>query len=271
MADDEAITTPALRRGVGPMTVWSRPIREGLFSSRSPERSARLAAVATLVVVAMLVSLNVAVHVLEVGAWLGPVVAVLLVVYARWSGLSWSELGLGRERLGSGVRWAMGAVAVIAGVYVLAVLLPATRAMFLDDRYHLSLRGALLSAFVVIPAGTVVVEEIAFRSVLWGMLARHARAKRVLIASSALFGLWHILPSLHLASSNRGVGDAFRSTGSAATVVVVAATVGFTAIGGAVAGELRRRSGSLLASVGMHWATNALGVLFGVVAWRLAG
>jgi hypothetical protein len=37
-----------------------------------------------------------------------------------------------------------------------------------------------------------------------------------------------------------------------------------------VAGELRRRSGSVFASVGMHWATNALGVLFGVIAWRLA-
>ena len=44
----------------------------------------------------------------------------------------------------------------------------------------------------------------------------------------------------------------------------------FTALGGVLAGELRRRSGSLFASVGMHWATNALGVLFGVLAWRLA-
>jgi hypothetical protein len=37
-----------------------------------------------------------------------------------------------------------------------------------------------------------------------------------------------------------------------------------------LASELRRRSGSLFASVGMHRATNAIGVLFGVVAWRLA-
>ena len=271
MADDEGNRTLASRRSLGPMTVWSRPSREGASRAHGTAPSARRAGLATLAVVAMLVAVNVAEHVLDVGAWLGPVVAVLLLVYARWSGLSWSELGLGRERLGSGAQWATGAVAVIAGVYVVGVFLPTTRVMFLDDRYHLSLRGALLSAFVVIPAGTVVVEEIAFRSVLWGMMARHARTTRVLIASSALFGLWHILPSLHLASANRGVGDAFRSTGSAATVLVVAATVGFTAIGGAVAGELRRRSGSLLASVGMHWATNALGVLFGVVAWHLAG
>jgi membrane protease YdiL (CAAX protease family) len=54
-------------------------------------------------------------------------------------------------------------------------------------------------------------------------------------------------------------------------VVAVAGTVGFTALGGVVIGELRRRSGSVLASVGMHWATNALGVLFGLLAWQLAG
>ena len=105
---------------------------------------------------------------------------------------------------------------------------------------------------------------------LWGMMARHSTRWRVLVISSRLFGLWHILPSLHLASANRAVGDAAGGAGSAATVLVVVATVAFTAVGGLVAGELRRRSGKVLASVGLHWATNALGVLFGLVAWRLA-
>lgn len=53
-------------------------------------------------------------------------------------------------------------------------------------------------------------------------------------------------------------------------VLVVAGTAAFTALGGAVAGALRRRSGSLLASAGMHWATNGLGVLLGLMAWHLA-
>jgi membrane protease YdiL (CAAX protease family) len=123
---------------------------------------------------------------------------------------------------------------------------------------------------VAIPVRTILVEEVAFRSVLWGMLARHASRWWVLGLSSALFGLWHVLPSLHLLSANRGVRDLLPSAGVAATVVVVVGTVALTALGGVVAGELRRRSGSLLASAGMHWATNSLGVLFGLVAWRLA-
>jgi membrane protease YdiL (CAAX protease family) len=54
-------------------------------------------------------------------------------------------------------------------------------------------------------------------------------------------------------------------------VLVVVATVVITAMGGVMAGVLRHRSGSVLASAGMHWATNALGVLFGLLAWHLVG
>jgi membrane protease YdiL (CAAX protease family) len=36
----------------------------------------------------------------------------------------------------------------------------------------------------------------------------------------------------------------------------------FTAAAGCLFCELRRRSGSLLAPMGLHWATNALGYLF---------
>jgi uncharacterized protein len=229
------------------------------------------AGVGTAVVVIVLVIINVAEHLLRGALWLGPVVVVALVCFARWTGLSWSQLGLGADRLWAGSRWGLGAVAVVAAVYLAGVLFPVTRSAFLDARYHLAVSGALLSAFVVIPVGTILVEEVAFRSVLWGMLARQFTTWRVLVTSSVLFGLWHILPSLHLAVANRGVGDAVRGVGGWATMLVVVVTVIVTAVGGAVAGELRRRSDSVLASVGMHWATNALGVLFGLLAWHMSG
>ncbi len=229
--------------------------------------SARRRWCGTGIVVAALAGLNVAIHLVRSSSlWLGPVAAVALLAYARLSGLSWVQLGLGRDRLRSGGVWGAGAIAAVGVVYLAGVLLPATRPAFLDARYHLDVAGALLSALVVIPVGTVLLEEVAFRSVLWGMLARHMTAWRVVVISSVLFGLWHVLPSLHLAEANRGVSDAVG--GRSAGVLVVLATVVFTALGGVVAGELRRRSGSLLASVGMHWATNALGVL--VRAGRMA-
>ena len=260
---------------VGPEACWDGNEQA---SSAPPSHSlqqldgARLsAAAATVVVVVVLVLLNLIEHLLHGALWLGPLVSVALLAFARWTGLTWSQLGLSPDRLRSGCRWAIGAIVVVAGVYLIGTLVPTTRQAFLDTRYRLTVPGALLSAFVVIPLGTVLVEEIAFRSVLWGTLARHARTSGVLVASSALFGLWHILPSLHLAAANQGVGNAVHGAGGSATALVVASTVAFTAVGGVLIGELRRRSGSVLASIGMHWATNGLGVLVGVLLWRVSG
>lgn len=228
--------------------------------------------VATGVVIATLVAVNVVQHLVWRAWWLGPVVAGALLAFARWNGLTWHELGLHRRRHRSGMRWGLGVIAAVAVVYLIGVLLPVTRTAFLDVRYHVGVGSALFAAFVTIPVTTILVEEVAFRSVLWAVLSRHAATWRVLLASSALFGLWHILPSRNIATANHGIGDVMASLGLAgagASVLVIAGVVLFTAIGGAVAGELRRRSGSILASAGMHWATNSLGVLFGILAWQL--
>ena len=226
----------------------------------------------TIVVIAALVVVNVARFMIPSGAvWISVTGALALLALGRWTGLSWAQLGLSRDRLRSGRRWALSAVIVVTGLYLVGLLIPVTRSAFLDDRYNLGVPGALLTAFVVIPLGTVLFEEVAFRSVLWGMLHRHTTTFRVMLISSSLFGLWHVLPSLHFASANAGVSGVAAEAGPSTTVMVVFSTVAFTAVGGLVAAELRRRSGSVLASAGMHWATNALGVLFSVAAWRMVG
>jgi uncharacterized protein len=223
----------------------------------------RLASGATVVVLA---GINVIDHTVHPPWWVRALEGAALVVWARLDGLTWSQLGLARDRLGAGCRWALGAIGLVAGVYVVGVLLPLTRPAFQDVRYDLPLPDALRTAFVVIPLGTVVLEELAFRSVLWGMLSRHQRPWQVLVTTSVLFGFWHVFPALNAGAANRGVADAVGGGGSAALVV---GTVALTTVGGLVFGELRRRSGSVVASAGAHWATNALGVLFGQLAWAL--
>jgi CAAX protease family protein len=248
------------------------PVRSPLWRTvAAPADDQRGAVLATLGLTTALAGVNVAKHLLPGGdVWFSVAAAGALLAFGRQQGISWAQLGLGRHRLLSGARWAAGVILVVAGAYVVGVLLPLTRQAFLDPRYHQAVPQALSTAFVVIPLGTVLLEEVAFRSVLWGMLSRHTTARWVLLGSSSLFGLWHILPALRFASAHRGLDPGGSHAGAAQTVAVVAGTVAFTALGGLVAGELRRRSGSLLASAGMHWATNALGVLFGVAAWRLA-
>jgi CAAX protease family protein len=190
--------------------------------------------------------------------------AVLLV--ARWDGCSWSDLGLGRVGLRRGLRWA----AVLGGVVLLGygavAAPPASREAFRDDRVaDLSAGAVAWKALVEVPLGTVLLEEVAFRGVLYAMLTRRYGGRVATAGSSALFGLWHVLPSLGLSRSNAAVASVAGSGGAAAAVGVVVA-VSVTAVGGVVLCELRRRSGSLLAPMALHWALNGLG--YGV-AWAV--
>jgi membrane protease YdiL (CAAX protease family) len=198
----------------------------------------------------------------------GPACAVVLLWLARSAGLSWAELGLGPGTWRRGAAWAAAIIGIVAVVLAAGAALPLTRDAFRDSRYELGWPDALLTAFVLIPVGTVLVEEIAFRGVLWGLFRRLRGTAFATVASSVLFGLWHVLPSLGLASDNAAVGNAV-GTGRSAQLLAILGTVAFTAASGVVFCELRRRSGSLLAPAGLHWATNGLSVLASaaVFAW----
>jgi membrane protease YdiL (CAAX protease family) len=187
----------------------------------------------------------------------GPLVALSLVLLARHAGLTWHELGLSRRTLTPGLRYAVGAVLAVAVVYGAGIALPWTRPAFHDVRYHLHLGAALLTAFIVVPLGTVLLEEVAFRGVLLGLVRRHRGAAWASITSSVLFGMWHILPSLRLGDANQAVGEVLGTS----RILPVLGAVAFTAVAGLLLCELRRRSGSLLASAALHWATNGLGLL----------
>jgi membrane protease YdiL (CAAX protease family) len=196
------------------------------------------------------------------------VFTVALTLLGLRSGLTWDDLGLGAGTRLRGARWALGSVVVVAAGYVLVALTPAATALE-DARYDRSWTSTLVTAFVVVPLGTVLWEEMAFRGVLWGQLHARWSAQGATLTSSLLFGLWHALPALRFAEANQAVGQVGAATGTdsgwVATGVTVAATVVVTFLAGLVLCELRRRSGSLLAPIGLHWATNGLGVL--AVAW----
>lgn len=196
----------------------------------------------------------------------GPVGAAGLLLAARRAGLSWRELGLGAGTWRRGLTWALAAIGAVAVVVTIGAVLPLTHDAFRDSRYQLSLGHALLTAFVLIPLGTVLFEEVAFRGVLWGLLRRARGTWTATIVSSALFGLWHVLPSLGLARDNKAVGSAF-GTGTSGAALSVLGTVLFTGLSGVLFCELRRRSGSLLAPAGLHWATNGLAVLAAAAVW----
>jgi membrane protease YdiL (CAAX protease family) len=188
-----------------------------------------------------------------------------LVLVARLDGLSWADLGLsGGASAVRGARWAAIAVVAAAFVYGLLLLSPARDALQ-DDRTPLTLAATLTQVLVVIPIQTVVWEEVAFRGVLWAILKRDHGWRVATAVSSVLFGLWHILPAITFADASNAVSSSM-GTGWVATWVAVTVTVTFTGLAGLLLCELRRRSGSLLAPMGAHWAANGLGTVASYLA-----
>ncbi|MDX3533749.1 CPBP family glutamic-type intramembrane protease [Streptomyces sp. MB09-01] len=212
--------------------------------------------------VAVLVAANLAVH--HWTGLFGPVTAVvvsaLLLAVLFGAGGTLADAGLAPGTRARGARWALALIGLVAVVYLAGALLPATRTLFEDRRYAGMTGGELL--LLLVPVGTVLVEEIAFRGVLYGLVCRERGAAWATAVSSLLFGLWHVLPSLHLATAKPALNTVFGDSAAGAALAVLA-TVLFTAAVGVLFCELRRRSGSLLAPMGLHWAVNALGYLAG--------
>ena len=197
-----------------------------------------------------------------------PAAALGLVLLVRARGLGWTELGLGREHWKSGARYALAAIALVLTVIAVGALLPWTRPMFLNDRYA-TLSGAVVASMVIIPLQTVIPEELAFRGVLHGAMDRAWGFRGVAAAGSMLFGLWHIATSLGLTGSNVGftriLGDGVFGMAAGVLGAVLA-----TAAAGFVFTWLRRRSGSLIAPIALHWSLNGMGALAAALVWHLS-
>jgi len=197
-----------------------------------------------------------------------PAAAVGLVTLLRFNGLGWAELGLGRDHWKSGVAYALAAMALVVTVIAVGVLSPLTRPMFMNNHYA-TISGALVASMIIIPLQTVIPEELAFRGVLHGALNRAWGFRGVALAGSLMFGLWHIATSFGLTSSNVGFTRLFGG-GVVGMLAGVTLAVIATAVAGFVFSWLRRRSGSLIAPIALHWSLNGLGALAAALVWHLS-
>jgi uncharacterized protein len=222
------------------------------------------------VVVVVLVLTNLVAHFTTPWASIAtvPAAAVGLVILMRCNGLGWAELGLGREHWKSGLGYALAAVAVVGAVISVGVLLPMTRPLFMNNHYA-TISGALIASMVIIPLQTVIPEELAFRGVLHGALHRAWGFRGVALVGSLLFGLWHVATSLGLTSSNVGFTRLFGG-GIIGMLAGVTLAVLATGTAGFVFSWLRRRSGSLIAPIALHWSLNGLGALAAALVWHLS-
>jgi len=151
---------------------------------------------------------------------------------------------------------------VVLVALAVAALLPLTSGALRDARGNIG--GAQLAYELVVDVLllTAIPEEFAFRGVLLGSAVAQWGPLRGVLVVSALFGLWHVQPTLATMTDNPAVSGA--SGSAAGRVLVVLGAVAVTFVAGLVFAWLRLRSRSLLAPVLAHAATNGLGL---AVAW----
>lgn len=185
--------------------------------------------------------------------------AAALVATARRRGHSLEELGLGWRTLARGTVIGIGAGAIVLIVVAVGSLLTSSdpqAAELVASQADVGPLGLGFELLVRIPLGTVILEAIAFRGVLFAAVERVRTTAAAVIVTSLAFGLWHIGPTLH---ELRDVGaglDPFATVG---------AMVAITTLGGLLFAVLRLVGRSLMTSALVHWSMNAAGLISAVL------
>ena len=184
--------------------------------------------------------------------------ALLVAVAVGALDLSRSKVGLGGL---SAVDFELGA-SIGTAIALPLLLLAQTEgsARVIADRRVSGLRGRALvyQTVVRVPLGTALLEEVAFRGVLFAAW-RGEGDLTAYVVSSVVFGLWHVTPAATMVRMNAP---------RASLVLPVVGTVVLTALAGAALTWLRVETGSLAAPFALHAMLNSLATLAGARAGR---
>ena len=138
--------------------------------------------------------------------------AALSLIAARYCSVSRADLGMCPDRLGRGIRIGLITALPAAAVVGLGAVVPATRRFFQDERVRgAGTRHVLYETLVRIPLGTALPEEVISRGSILGLFLQRYTPAAAASMSSILFGVWHMLPTLHAlravpCSSSAGAG-----------------------------------------------------------------
>jgi membrane protease YdiL (CAAX protease family) len=142
---------------------------------------------------------------------------------------------------------------------VMLIVFVVQQEAFKDSRYSQSLRTAMVASFFIVPLKVVLFEELAFRGIMPALLKDlGSKPWLILIVSSVLFGLWHILTAPK-------TGDL--AIGHYPNLLIVFGVFLATCAGGALLYFLREHSGSLVPAILVHWFINGSAIVLAAISW----
>jgi len=181
-------------------------------------------------------------------------IAAAAVAIGRTAGVTRREVGLNPDHLHEGLRYGLASFVLVALVVTVAAIAPWLGPIFDDSRADAGVVELLIRVVVVIPIGTVLVEELIFRGELLALLRRVTPTAVALVVCSVVFGLWHVFPAWLSPPDNTALEEISRTGAAFGTFVS-------TTLAGLVFGWLRLVSGSLVAPILAHTATNTIPLL----------
>lgn len=195
--------------------------------------------------------------------WVAIVVLLCFTaLFIRRFSLRAADLGVQTSTM---LRGLLVGLSISAGIAVIMVLLYAIHpSFFTDTRYSTTTTSQAVGRLLYMLVHTVLIEELVFRGVLLGIFMRLMHVKKAVIASSLLFGLWHIVPSLNVYATSSAANALIPAF--IGTVAVVAGIVVATGFAGVLFSIARVRSGSLLAPVLVHWTINGVGLVLAILS-----
>lgn len=200
--------------------------------------------------------------------YLNIAITALAILLGLAFGLNFEKMGLSLNKILPGIFVAITAVAVIVTGTSIIATIPFLRRFFLgDDLKHASGKLITYEATIRVPFGTALVEEVLFRGVLLGLLLQHNSTLMAMVISSAIFGLWHILPTISMLEENSIIAKANkelkrRKYSSVIGVIIITSTAGL------VFAWLKIIANSLIAPWLVHWSINSSGMLGVAIARR---
>jgi membrane protease YdiL (CAAX protease family) len=177
--------------------------------------------------------------------------ALFSVGLVKISGASWSQLGFS---------FSLSSLAIALGVLLIVI----TAELVFFKKNHLEITTVNLRELIVrIPFGTALAEEMVFRGSLIGVLLLSYSRLWTLLISSAIFGIWHLLPGTSETWAQQNL--IYKNTPKwLARLSSDSITVLVTSVGGLFFGWLRLASGGILLPWVFHSGIN-------IVSWTLSG
>ncbi len=186
------------------------------------------------------------------------ILGVALLI-ARRAGTTWSSMGLRSDKAKRGVTVGLVIIGIIVVGIAVGIAIPSVRELFRDDRViDNSVAWVLFQALVRVPLATALYEEVLFRGIVFGMLIRRRSPLTAALMTSALFGLWHILPTIDTLQTNPA-GNLF--TGAIGLAIAIAGAIAGTFIAGLGFLWVRLYANSTYAAVLAHIGTNSVALL----------